>query len=154
MFKEGDRVRNVAANVVGTVVEVDGGTVYLEQYNGVEVEFPAAVLVLEAAFQAKHDRSTATSSAAAAADPAYDRVVAQLYPAMLELGQQYYAAIKRTPGVVPTPWDKLTALQKLNAVSEATDVPVKSWIEATRSGATPQIGPLQLSILAARGRKG
>ena len=34
MFKVGEIVRNVAANVVGAVVETDGDTVYLEQSNG------------------------------------------------------------------------------------------------------------------------
>ena len=53
MFSEGDIVRNVAAGIVGTVVEVDGKTVYLEQENGVEVDFPAAALVLEQTFQSK-----------------------------------------------------------------------------------------------------
>ena len=40
MFNEGDIVRNVSADIVGVVVEVDGKTVYLEQENGVESIFP------------------------------------------------------------------------------------------------------------------
>ncbi len=42
MFKVGDTVRNVAANVVGVVIEIDGDTVYLEQDNGCEVDFVAS----------------------------------------------------------------------------------------------------------------
>ena len=54
------------------------------------------------------------------------------------------------PGVAPKNWDSLSALQKLNAVSEATDVPVADWIEANRTGAKPTLAQLQLSVLANR----
>ena len=39
MFKVGDTVRNVARDIVGVVVEMDGDTVYLEQSNGCEACF-------------------------------------------------------------------------------------------------------------------
>jgi hypothetical protein len=114
----------------------------------VEVEFDAAALVLDSEFQSRHNRTTA-QAAAPASDPAYDAVIAGLYPAMLEKGQLYYGAIKRVAGVTPQPWEQLSALQKLNAVSEATDVPVKAWLDASRPGAKPNLGALQLSVLAA-----
>jgi hypothetical protein len=57
MFKVGDTVRNVARNVVGVVIEIDGDTVYLEQANGCEVDFVASALVYEKGFQARHDTS-------------------------------------------------------------------------------------------------
>ena len=53
MFKVGDTVRNVAANVVGVVVETDGETVYLEQSNGCEGDFAASALVLDNEYQAR-----------------------------------------------------------------------------------------------------
>ncbi len=53
MFNVGDVVRNVAANIVGEVVEIDGDTVYNVQDDGAEVDFQLATLVLESAFQAK-----------------------------------------------------------------------------------------------------
>tara|TARA_Y100000588_G_scaffold71197_1_gene73127 strand:+ start:1162 stop:1341 length:180 start_codon:yes stop_codon:yes gene_type:complete len=53
MFKIGDIVRNVPANIVGEVIEVDGEVIYLEQENGAEVDFAASVLVLESEFQTK-----------------------------------------------------------------------------------------------------
>lgn len=153
MFKVGERVRNVAKNVVGVVVETDGDTVYVEQPNGCEVDFPAAQLVLEADFQARHDTSVRDDAASRAQGAMYDAVFAALYPAIIDIGRAAHAAAPRVPGVVAKSWDELSALQKLNAVSAATDVPVKAWIDATQAGAVPNIGALQLSILASFGRK-
>lgn len=150
MYKEGDIVRNVAADIVGVVVEVDGETVYLEQENGVEVDFPASALVLEQAFQAKHDTSVRADAVSHVNDPLYDGVISSMYPAILEIGQAAHRAIPPVPGVAPKTWDSLSALQKLNAVSEATDVPVADWIEANRTGAKPTLAQLQLSVLADR----
>ena len=39
MFNVGDVVRNETANIVGRIVEIDGDTFYIEQENGVEVDF-------------------------------------------------------------------------------------------------------------------
>ena len=150
MFNEGDIVRNVSADIVGVVVEVDGETVYLEQENGVEVDFPASALVLEKAFQAKHDNSVREDSESHVNDPLYDAVIANMYPAVLEIGQAAHQAIPPVPGVEPKAWEGLSALQKLNAVSGATDVPVADWIEANRTGAKPTFAQLQLSVLADR----
>lgn len=147
-MKVGDRVRNIAADIVGTVVEIDGDTVYLEQDNGVEVDFPAARLVREDAYQAKH-----AAAAPVAADPAHEALVAALYPAVLEIGRQYHDAVRPPPGVARRGWDDLGPLQKLNAVSEATGIPVKDWLDANRPGARPGIGPFQLSVLSARSGK-
>ncbi|MGB0630631.1 MAG: hypothetical protein ACPGRZ_08045 [Alphaproteobacteria bacterium] len=149
-FKEGDIVRNASADIVGVVVEVDGDTVYLEQENGVEVDFPASALVLEEAFQAKHDNSVREDAGSHVNDPLYDSVIANMYPAILEIGQVAHQAIAPVPGVVPKTWDSLSALQKLNAISGATDVPVADWIEANRTGAKPTLAQLQLSVLAER----
>jgi hypothetical protein len=149
MFRVGDRVRNIAANVVGTVVDVDGDRVYLEQENGCEVDFAAAALVLESAFQKKHDTTARADAGAQANDAAYAAVLANLYPAIIEKGQAFHAGIRRVPGVATPSWDSLSPLQKLNAVSEATAVPVKTWIEASRPGAKTPLSALQLSILKA-----
>ena len=70
--------------------------------------------------------------------------------AVLEIGQAAHQAIPPVPGVEPKPWEGLSALQKLNAVSGATDVPVADWIEANRTGAKPTLAQLQLSVLAYR----
>ena len=153
MFKVGDVVRNVAHNVVGEVVEIDGETVYLEQPNGAEVDFVASALVLESAFQARHDISVKDDAASHKNDRIYDAVVGGLYPAIIEMGQQVHAQIKRVPGVTVRSWESLSSLQKLNAISEATDVPVKDWIDSSRPSAKPSIGTLQLSVLAAKGKK-
>lgn len=153
MFKVGDTVRNVAANAVGVVVEIDGDTVYLEQDNGAEVDFSASSLVLETAFQAKHDTSVRDDSGSHVNDPIYDSVMNNLYPAILEMGQRAHAQVKPVPGITPKGWGALSALQKLNAVSDATDVPVKDWIDANRVGAKPSLATLQLSILADAGKK-
>jgi hypothetical protein len=150
MFKVGDTVRNIAANVVGVIVDMDGITVYLEQSNGCEVDFEASALVLESAFQAKHDTSVRADAGSHQNDAVYEAVVANLYPAIIEKGQQVHTNVKPVPGVARKGWDDLSALQKLNAISDATDVPVKDWIEANRPGAKPAIGPLQLSVLAAQ----
>lgn len=153
MFKVGDKVRNVAANVVGTVVETDGDTVYLEQSNGAEVDFDASNLVLESDYQAKHDTSVRGDASSRANDAVYDAVVDNLYPAIIEMGQVVHGKVKPAPGVAAKSWEALSALQKLNAISEATGVPVKAWIDANRPGAKPAIGPLQLSVLSDRGDK-
>jgi hypothetical protein len=153
MFKVGDVVRNVAANVTGVVVEVDGDTVYLEQPNGAEVDFAASVLVLESDYQAKHDRSVRDDPELRANNAVYDAVLENLYPAVVALGQQRHAQAERVSGIAPTSWDALSALQKLNLISEATDVPVKAWVDANRPGAATAIGPLQLSVLERLSRK-
>ena len=150
MFSEGDIVRNVAAGIVGPVVEVDGETVYLEQENGVEVDFPAAALVLEQTFQSKHDTSVRDDPGSHLNDPVYDAVIANLYPAVLEIGQTRHQSAETVPGVEQKSWESLSALQKLNAVSEATEVPVADWIAANRPGASPTLSQLQLSVLGNR----
>ena len=150
MFKEGNIVRNVGANIVGVVVEFDGETVYIEQENGVEMDFPASSLVLEEAFQAKHDTSVRADAGSHVNDPLYDAVVANLYPAILEIGHEAHRAVPPIPGVEAKPWDSLSALQKLNAISGAADVPVADWIDANRAGAKPTLAQLQLSVLAHR----
>jgi len=153
MFKLGDRVRNTARNVVGEVIEIDGDTVYIEQDNGCEVDFPSTALVLEKDFQARHDISLRPDAAAQQNDATYAAVLANVYPAVLQMGQQTHAEAERIPGVTPKTWDELSPLQKLNAVSAATDVPIKAWIDANQPGAKPNIGALQLSILGARKQK-
>jgi hypothetical protein len=153
MFKVGDTVRNVARNVVGVVTETDGDVVYLEQPNGCEVNFPAAALVLESAFQARHDTTVHADAAAHRNDAVYDAVLARLYPSIIAMGRTGHAGTTRVPGVAARSWEDLSSLQKLNAVSAATDVPVKAWIDSSRPGAKPAIGALQLSVLAATGRK-
>ena len=153
MFKVGDTVRNVAGNIVGDVVEIEGDTVYLEQSNGAEVDFVASALVLESAFQARHDTSVRADSGSHANDPVYDSVVASLYPAMVAVGQALHAQIKPVPGVAAKSWDALSSLQKLNAISEATDIPVKTWIESCRPSAKTPIRTLQLSVLEALAKK-
>ena len=153
MFKVGDTVRNVAANVVGVVVETDGDTVYLEQSNGCEVDFVASALVLENEFQGKHDTSVRADAGSHENDEVYNAVIGNLYPTIVEMGQHFYAQVKRIPGVAAKSWDALSALQKLNVISEATKVPVKTWIESSRPGAKTSLGALQLSVLAAVGRK-
>ncbi|MBT5050238.1 MAG: hypothetical protein HOM58_17190 [Rhodospirillaceae bacterium] len=153
MFKVGDTVRNVAANAVGVVVEIDGDTIYLEQDNGCEVDFQVSALVLESAFQAKHDTSVRDDAGSHVNDPVYDSVISNLYPAIMEMGQRTHGQVKPVPGVTAKSWDGLSALQKLNAISEATDVPVKNWIDANRTGAKPSLATLQLSVLADSGKK-
>lgn len=153
MFKVGDTVRNVAANVVGVVVETDGDTVYFEQENGAEVDFPASALVLEDDFQAGQGTSVRDDPDSRANDPVYDAVLGELYPAVLDLGRAVHAAAKSTPGAVAKSWEALSALQKLNAISVATDVPVQTWVDSGKPGAKTRLGPLQLSVLAGRSRK-
>ena len=153
MFEVGETVRNVAADVVGVVVEIDGERVYLEQANGAEVDFKASTLVLEDEFQARHGTVVREDVASHANDPVYDEVIRNLYPAVLELGEAVHTGVRSVLGVTPTNWRALTSLQKLNAVSTATDVPVQDWVDASKPGAKKPLGPLQLSILANRSGK-
>ena len=153
MFKVGDTVRNVTADVVGVVVETDGDTVYLEQTNGCEVDFVTSALVLESAFQASHDTSVRADSGSHAHDATYDGVLTNLYPAIIQVGQTFHGQIKPVPGVAAKSWDSLSSLQKLNAISEATEVPVKTWIDSCRPSAKTPVRTLQLSVLEALGKK-
>ncbi len=153
MFKVGDTVRNVARNVVGVVIETDGDTVYLEQSNGCEVDFMASDLVYENEFQAKHDTSVRDDAGSHENDEVYDAVLSNLYPTIVEKGQLCHAQVKPVPGVAKQSWDALSSLQKLNAISAATAVPVKTWIDSNQSGAKPSLAALQLSILAAFAQK-
>lgn len=152
MFKVGNRVRNVAKNVVGVVIETDGETVYIEQDNGCEVDFVASALVLENDFQAQHDTSVGDTAESHENDAVYDTVLSNLYPTIIEMGQLFHAQITPIPGVAKKGWEDLSSLQKLNAISAATEVPVKTWIDSSRQGATNSLGKLQLSVLAAARR--
>ena len=154
MFKVGDTVRNVARNVVGVVIETDGETVYLEQSNGAEVDFSASALVMENDFQARHDTSVRDDAASHKNDAVYDAVLGNLYPQIINMGQLRHTQARRIPGVTEKSWDTLSSLQKLNAISGATEVPVKTWIESNQPGANTPLAKLQLSVLAAVGKKG
>ena len=149
MFKIGDTVRNAAANVVGVVVETDGATVYLEQSNGCEVDFAASALVLENEYQARHDTSVRDDAGSRENDAVYVAVMSNPYPAIVKLGQASHSRVKPVSGVAPKPWDALSPLQKLNVISEVTQVSVQTWIDSIQPGAEKPIGPLQLSVLAA-----
>ena len=155
MFNVGDVVRNEKANIVGRIVEIDGDTFYIEQENGVEVDFQASSLVLESAFQAKHSGAVEEDAGAHAYDEVYQAVIDNLYPAIMEIGQLAHANSPRVPGITPKPWDGLTSLQKLNVISDVTDTPVKTWIDASKPGGKPSLPTLQLSLLEAhqKGRK-
>jgi hypothetical protein len=153
MFKVGDTVRNVARNIVGVVVETDGDTVYIEQSNGCEADFLASALVLESEFQARHDTSVRDDAGSHQNDAVYDAVMNNLYPAIVERGQLHHTQAERVPGVAGKSWDDLSSLQKLNAISAATEVPVKTWIDSNQPGAKTPLGALQLSVLAASGQK-
>ncbi len=153
MFKIGDSVRNVARNVVGTVIEIDGDTVYIEQANGCEVDFVASALVFEKGFQEQHDTSVRDDSGSHQNDAIYDDVLGNLYPAIIEIGQLGHAQVKPIPGVAAKSWDALSSLQKLNAISAATEIPVKTLIDANQPGAKTPLGALQMSILASRAEK-
>ncbi len=153
MFKIGDMVRNVAGNIVGVVVDCDGDTVYFEQSNGVEVDFPESSLVLESAFQAQHDTSVRGDADSHENDAVYESVMSNLYPAIIEKGRVCLANARRVPGVAEKSWEGLSSLQKLNLISQATEVPVKDWIESNRPGARTSLSKLQLSVLAPTGRK-
>ncbi|NKB19286.1 MAG: hypothetical protein GKS01_01965 [Alphaproteobacteria bacterium] len=111
--------------------------------------------MLESAFQAKHSGAVQDDAGSHAYDATYQTVIDNLYPAMLEVGQTAHAKIAPVPGVTPKRWDELSALQKLNVLSEATDTPVKSWIDASKNGAKPSLATLQLSLLGAyqKGKK-
>lgn len=153
MFNVGDTVRNVTANVVGVVVELDGDTVYLEQSNGCEVDFDASSLVLENDFQAKHGTDVRKDAGSRENDAVYSAVIDNLYPAIVQLGQTAHANEPRVSGIVPKGWHALSSLQKLNAISKAANIPVKTWLDSNQSGANTNIGTLQLSVLAAASKK-
>ena len=106
--------------------------------------------MLEKAFQAG-DHSVREDLESYVNDPIYNAIIANMYPAVLEIKQAAHQAIPPVPGVEPKPWEDLSAL-KLNAVSDATDVPVADWIEANRAGAKPTsavttVGPRLPEIL-------
>jgi hypothetical protein len=153
LFKVGETVRNVTRNVVGVVIDIDGDTVYIEQDNGCEVDFVASTLVSEDAFQAQHDTSVRDDVGSHENDAAYSAVLSNVYPAVVQMGQLFHGNVKPIPGVTKKSWDDLSSLQKLNAISAATEIPVKTWIDANDVGAKTPIGKLQLSILAVTGQK-
>ncbi|MBT3793434.1 MAG: hypothetical protein HN658_04490 [Rhodospirillales bacterium] len=147
MFNIGDNVRHVARNVVGVVIDIDGDTVYLEQPNGCEVDFAASALIYESDFQARHDTSVQDDAGSHAHDAAYDAVLDSMYPAIIDMGQLLHSQAERIPGVAAKRWEELSSLQKINAISAATEVPVKTWIDSSQPGARPAIGTVQLTVL-------
>jgi hypothetical protein len=131
-FAIGQRVRHKTRAITGTVLEIDGGTVYLEASNGVEMQFGLGDL--------EPDTPAPAVAARAAADAARDTRHQELLDKIPEsvVGQ---AAVRyaRDPAARQRAWATLTAREKLDRIVKTTGLTLAQLAELVRTGKARQI---------------
>jgi hypothetical protein len=135
MFTPGQTVYHRIGKHSGTVLEVDGKTVYLVQPNGVEIEFPITELT---ATQVQAKTPEAAVAASLSRTLTSRDITAE--------HRKVLAAIPvRTLQTIATLFEKrpkagrfsaLDVAQKLNFIAEVTDVPYRSMKEFADSPGT------------------
>lgn len=153
IFNEGDRVVHSTKGDRGTVLELDGSTVYLEMDNGVEMDFPADVLVLESEYKTPHEKEQEAIEAASAEKK---QVAEEIWPLVRDtlaiLTERYVEEVNvalRMVGGEGASWDKLTAYHKMNYLAVLTGTTFEKWEEAHKTNTLPR---LQLAVMMAMGQ--
>lgn len=128
IFEIGQRVRHKTRALTGSVLEVDGKTVYLEASNGVEMQFTVDDLEVDTPPPAK--------AAAAAQDPRHQELLARVPESVVGQAAVRFA---RDPATVHRGWANVTPLEKLKWVSRATGLSIEQLAELVRTGKARQI---------------
>jgi hypothetical protein len=121
-------VRHKTRGVKGRVLEVDGRTVYLEASNGVEMQFAADELEVDA--------PEPVSAPRAAPDPKHHKLLAQMPESVVGLAAVRFA---RDPTTRRNGWADVTPLEKLQWVSRVTGLSLEQLAELARTGKARQI---------------
>ncbi len=135
MFTPGQTVYHKTGKHTGTVLEVDGKTVYLVQPNGVEIEFP----INELTATQVHAKTPEAAAAASLSRTLTSRDITDEHRKVL-------AAIPvRTLQTIATLFEKrpragrfsaLDVAQKLNFIAEVTEIPYRTMKEHADSPGT------------------
>ena len=128
IFEIGQRVRHKTRALKGSVLEVDGQTVYLEASNGVEMQFAASELEIDAPAPARVP--------AAAPDPEHQKLLTLMPASVVGLAAVHFA---RDPATQRSGWANITPLEKLQWVSRVTGLSIKQLAELVRAGKARQI---------------
>jgi hypothetical protein len=147
IFKVGQRVRHKSRALNGSVLEVDGDTVYLEASNGVEMQFSIGDIELDAPMRTSagvgttpiRGMSTATARAAAPAaepDPKHQALLTRMPESVVGLAAVRYA---RDPKTQRAGWTALDPLEKLQWVGRVTGLTIDQLAELARAGKARQI---------------
>jgi hypothetical protein len=128
IFEIGQRVRHKTRGLKGSVLEIDGETVYLEASNGVEMQFAAADL--------ENDAPAPAAAAAAGPNPKHDALFARVPASVIGLAAVRFA---RDPMTARRGWDNATASEKLEWVSRATGLSIAQLAALINEGKARQI---------------
>ncbi len=150
IFKVGQRVRHKSRDVVGSVLEVDGDTVYLEAANGVEMQFSLGDLEVDSPTAAGKRPATASPMrpgalrpgvAAAPApppepDPKHQALLTRLPESVVGLAAVRYA---RDPKTQRAGWLNLDPTEKLQWIGRVTGLTIEQLDTLSRAGKSRQI---------------
>jgi len=122
-------VRHKTRGLKGSVLEIDGETVYLEASNGVEMQFAAGDL--------ENDTPAPKAAVGAAGpDPKHDALFARVPASVIGLAAVRFA---RDPMTARRGWDNATASEKLEWVSRATGLSITQLAALINEGKARQI---------------
>jgi hypothetical protein len=140
IFEIGDRVRHKTRDVKGSVLEVDGQTVYLEASNGVEMQFAAGELEVDMPVPDKQ---------APAPDPKHQQLLTLVPASVVGLAAVAFA---RDPATRRNGWADLTALEKLQWIVRVTGLSIEQLAGLARAGKARQI-EAHAAVASSRGSR-
>ena len=127
IFDIGQRVRHKTRGLKGSVLEIDGETVYLEASNGVEMQFDVGDL---------ENDVPAPVTATATLDAKHDALFARLPASVVGMAAVRFA---RDPATARSGWANLTASEKLKWISRATGLSIDQIAALVNAGKARQI---------------
>jgi hypothetical protein len=141
IFEIGQRVRHKTRDVKGSVLEVDGQTIYLEASNGVEIHFAAGEL--------EPDAPAAERQGTAPPDPKHQQLLALMPASVVGLAAVRFA---RDPATRRNGWADLPALDKLQWVVRVTGLSIEQLGGLARAGKARQI-EAHAAVASSRGSR-
>jgi len=131
IYDIGQRVRHKTRGLKGSVLEIDGGTVYLEASNGVEMQFAATDLEDDAPAPVP-----AGATPEAKLDAKHDALLARLPESVIGMAAVRFA---RDPATARSGWANLTSSEKLKWISRSTGLSIEQIATLVNAGKARQI---------------
>jgi len=133
MFKTGQRLWHRNGQHSGIVQEIDGTTIYLQQDNGVEIDFPARDLTATPPETAAQPPAARGQNAGPSAKPLPNRriVTADITPEhervldMIPVRTRQAVAMLFDANAKGRKFSALDTAEKLNVITDITDVPYR-----------------------------
>ncbi len=144
MFQIGQTLYTKTNSHHGVVVDIDGDTVYLEQKNGVEIDFPASQLTAEKPLYPWEVEQQKKAAAEAAIDASAAQILEHL------AGPAGVAAIayNRLPFRAQGGFDSLKPSQKLNFMAVAYQISIEDIVKAHLEGKMYRIEMIMCALIA------